>query len=142
VNASAELRVFFYGSFMNTKVLEEKGVAPRATAAARLNDWALVFQPMANVIPASGEEVYGMVTTVDRESLENAYRGDPLETYEPRDVEVERLDGVTEAVCCYSAPRANETKPSAGYLELLIEAAREHALPDFWMERLSRVDHV
>ena len=136
MTGSSEIRVFFYGSFMSTKVLRLKGLVPRRTVAARLSGWALVFQPMANVVPAPADEVYGMITTLDRVTLAHAYVGDPLETYAPRIVDVHSLEGAAEAVACYVAPPGQPTTPAGDYLAVLVEAAQDHGLPPSWIERL------
>ena len=138
MTGGSDVRVFFYGSFMNTKVLRKRGVEPRDATPALLPGWALVFQPMANVVPAPRDEVRGVVTTVDRDALTRAYRGDALQTYSSVVVDVELSDRTLESVECYVAPPSEPAPPSTEYLKLLTDAAIEHGLPTAWTKRLER----
>ena len=113
---------------------------------ARLNDFELVWNyrskarkgGAANVRPAKGGVVWGVVLEVDVSTLEiidtkEGHPGRYSRGEEPLDVEVVR-DGrmvqawvyqVTEAFLC-----DERVPPQKDYLEIILKAAREHGFPD------------
>ena len=132
---------FGYGSNMHRGTFSERRrMQPLATRVARLDDYRLCFnipigpgeRGVANVEPASGSRVWGVLYLVTPEEFDRldqteavhrgVYRRTPVEVIAERE---ERLPAVTYC----SALTVNGRKPSARYMRLLLEGAREHRLP-------------
>src|SRR5213595_644554 len=67
------VRVFFYGTFMNPKVLAEYGIAAGAVLPARVMNFELCIRPRVNLVPCNGASVYGAVISVTPDDLETIY---------------------------------------------------------------------
>jgi len=58
-----KVAVFFYGSYMNQRVLAEVGLAPESWEQASLAGFDIRIAPRANLIAAPGQTVYGVLAT-------------------------------------------------------------------------------
>ncbi len=132
---------FGYGSNMNRGIFcERRGMAPRAVRWGWLEDHRLCFdlpvgpgeRAVANVRPEAGARTCGVLWLLDPEELarldltEGVHRG----YYRRVPVEIvvdggERLPAFTYQ----SSPGVSGRKPSARYLGLMVEGARQHGLP-------------
>src|SRR5205807_6372084 len=67
------VRVFFYGTFMNPKVLAEYGIAAGEVLPARVMNFELCIRPRVNLLPCNGASVYGAVISVTHDDLTKIY---------------------------------------------------------------------
>ena len=83
---------FFYGSFMNSKVLAEADVHPAQPQMARLDGWELRIAPRATLIPAPDSCVYGILAQLTHPEIDKLYAKDwfGFGTYLPEAVMVTR----------------------------------------------------
>lgn len=143
---------FAYGSNMCSAQLSRRVPNVRATGRARLPDYRLVLSKRgadgsakANVEPQPGGVVWGVVYTIEISALPllDRFEGG----YQRRElcVHTDAQAGLLAHV--YVAERlAGDGVPFDWYKRLLIEGAREHALPDGYVDGLialperSRVD--
>jgi gamma-glutamylcyclotransferase len=148
---------FAYGSNMQRATFAgRRGICPVSAAAARVTGWELVLdkpplvpmrQSFANVVPAPGAVVYGVLYELTAEDYAHVELTEAVPLGNYRSVEVE--------ACALAAPgtirlartltsdrRAADLAPSTRYLGLMIEGAREHALPAEWIERLRAIRAV
>jgi AIG2-like family len=65
--------VFFYGSYINFKVLAEVNINERPHKVAWLNGYELVISPLANIIKEHSSVVFGIVTKLTHSELERLY---------------------------------------------------------------------
>jgi gamma-glutamylcyclotransferase len=141
---------FAYGSNMNSVQMAERCPGAVSLGVARLDGFALAFDRwshrrsgyVADVLPSPGATVWGVLWRVTREHLLSldryegvaggAYRREAvhvsLATEPPREVEA-----VVYRVCQPDAPGP----PSAPYLNLMLEGAREHVLPPAYIANLA-----
>ena len=54
--------VFFYGSYINFKVLKDIGFEPYVYEVARLDGFDIEIKPIVNLFPSNKACVYGIVT--------------------------------------------------------------------------------
>lgn len=126
-------------------------IEPRTSEAAVLRDHALRFvrrgipllEPaFASVEREPGAEVHGVLHRLTPSAMEHLDRIEGR-GYDRIAVQVETRDGARVEATAY---RAREPvpglKPSRRYVELLIRGAREHELPERWIEELARVETV
>ena len=65
--------VFFYGSFMDPKILRRHGAHPTNVRTARLHDWAIQFTALATIFRKRGSAVWGVLAKATPQELERIY---------------------------------------------------------------------
>jgi gamma-glutamylcyclotransferase len=139
---------FGYGSNMNRAIFEERRrMQPLETRLGWLDDYRLRFnipigsgeRAVANLEPEPGARTYGVLYLLTCEDCDRLDRTEGVHfgIYRRTAIEVvadggERLHAFTY---CSSTTREGR-KPSARYLELLVEGARAHCLPDEYVRFL------
>jgi cation transport regulator ChaC len=141
---------FAYGSNMSPAIfVERRGIRPLAARRGWLDGYRLSFdlpigpgeRGCANIAPATGERVAGVVYRIGHQAAEHLDRteGVPAGVYRRIAVEVCVDEGGPVAAFTYRSARGRPgRKPSARYLGLLLAGARAHGLPaDYvaWLER-------
>jgi hypothetical protein len=140
------VQYFAFGANMARRVLvDRRGIVPLASCAARLDGYALRFalrglplvEPaFASIVEAPGDSMFGVLHTLRAADLA---RLDTIEgPYDRVDVEVSTASGVARATAYRARKLSAEREPSKRYLQLLIEGAREHDLPEPWIAELAR----
>ena len=71
--SSPEVRVFFYGSFINRDVLGEVGLVPGEVEVARLHGFDIRIEPLANIVREERGLVYGIVCLANHADLGRLY---------------------------------------------------------------------
>ena len=133
---AAKVRVFFYGSFINKRVLAEVGLVPQQVEVASLRGFDIRIGPLANVVRAEHQTVYGIVCEATHAELERLYAQDWVGTYLPEAVLVETTAGLSVPALCYVAPEAPYAPATADYLDRIIAPARELGFPSWYLDRL------
>ncbi len=139
---------FAYGGNMNPKVLSERrGIHPLESVAGVLEGYRLAFnargfpwiEPVfANVEPAEGENVHGVLHRLTREqfSLLDRYEARGL-VYRHVELDVKAYDGRIIRAHIYRAIMASREKaPSCRYLDILREGARQSRLDTDYVRML------
>jgi cation transport regulator ChaC len=138
---------FAYGSNLWMDQMIERtgaiGSAEHRPRIARLAGYRLVFQHWENGEPAfanilsPGDGLFGVVyrcSPADLEKLDRYESG-----YERQPIVVSDQNGEVLPAIAYvvkPAPVANAGKPSAEYLERIITGAKQHGLPEQYVENI------
>jgi gamma-glutamylcyclotransferase len=99
----------------------------------------------ANICPANGKEVWGVLYKVTRRELLrlDSTEGVPGRGYRPTWLNAEDADGKpVTAVAYVAAGKEHDGTPSLRYISLLRDGARRHGLPEHWVQFLDSVKHV
>jgi len=131
-----QVRVFFYGSFINRHVLARAGYHPDKVEVARLDGHDISLRPLATLIRSDERCVYGVLTHATHAQLEKLYGEDWVRAYLPEPVVVTTRDGALHTALCYIAHGRTGEAPFGGYLDHIIEPARQLAFPAWYIERL------
>lgn len=130
---------FFYGSYLNLKVLAEVDLVPSQWEKAKLNGFEITIAPRANLAESSDQCVYGINALATHSELERLYAHahDVLgEIYLPRAVLTETLSGTFRPALCYIC-NAMETRPAeTDYCERIAAPCREYGFPDWYIQRI------
>jgi len=125
--------VFLYGSYMNLEVLREVGVKEPSHEAARLPGYCLEIAPLANLVADAGSQAYGIITKLTHEEIDRLYGRQACGLsgggYKPEAVLAFTIDNSLIPALCYRAPAMQPAAPEQGYVDLIVEAAREHGFP-------------
>ena len=78
--------VFFYGLFMDERVLRERGLQPRASRKAVVYGRKLKIGRRAMLIAEPSSKAFGMVHTLTEREIQSLYAEPGLEMYRPETV--------------------------------------------------------
>jgi hypothetical protein len=129
------VRIFFYGTFMDSKVLAAHGINSPEVVPARLNGYELSIRPRVNLSRVDRSCVYGSIASATHNEIGILY--DHLEKvfglrYLPEAVLAEALDGTLRPVLCYIAPQMDDHVPEPDFIKQLAECVRGLGLPEWY----------
>ena len=141
---------FAYGSNMASSQMADRCPGAISLGAARLPGYRLAFDAWSNrrgglvadVLPAPGSEVWGVLWQVTEEHAEalDRYEGVARGQYRRENVRVESPNGERlEAFAYVICNPAEEGPTTDAYRALLLEGAREHDLPFAWVKAIEDV---
>jgi hypothetical protein len=147
---------FAYGSDLNPAQMAAHCPGYRSLGVARLADYRLCFPrvsrawngAIAGIAPSHGAAVFGALYDVpaDEVPVMHYHKGyDPAGEAEANEhqfgeVSVRRAGGETVAAWTYAAvPDGSTARPSAAYLNAMLDGARYHGLPRAYIVVLERI---
>ena len=145
------IATFFYGSFMDWRVLRSLKILVHGSMPAMLPGFRIELRPRVNLRVSDRDVVYGAVMHLTRAELARLYdlspreliaRGVPVPdgpepaTYQPEPVMVKLRDGSWRTALCYVAEAQTPGTPSSEYVESVIAAARALDLPQWYVDHL------
>ena len=152
---------FAYGSNMRSARLAQRIGRARAIGAVHVSGWSLRFDKpgrdgtgKANLVEAPGVQAWGVAYAVPQGAWPRLDRFEP--GYRREQFRLVASDGRTLDALAYlypSSPPAREALPSSAdglstlspspeYLAHLLDGAREHGLPDHWLETIRSAARV
>jgi hypothetical protein len=147
-DAASRTRLYYFafGANMSSRVLgERRGVTAYSSEPATLLDHRLVFDHLgipflepafASVVAAAGSVVHGVLYALDARGFAKLDRVEGP-GYRLRSLMVEGAErGPVEARVYQTRQPRGSRRPSTRYLRLLCDGAREHGLPDSYIEAL------
>jgi cation transport regulator ChaC len=144
----APIWYFGYGSNMcRATFLGRRGMRPLETRTGRLDGYRLCFdlpvgpgeRGVANVVADTGAHTWGVLYLLEPGELDRLDRTEGVHRgfYERLPISVICTGDTCVAAVTYRSPHGRAgRKPSARYLGLLLDGAREQALPDTWVDLL------
>jgi hypothetical protein len=124
------LDVFFYGLFMDQRVLEGKGIQPTAAQVAAVPGFKLRIGTRAALVPAEGEKVYGVLMKLSHADLAALYSEPSVQAYRPEPVLAIAVEGARVAALCYNLPEPpGPDEHNAEYAAKLRALAQRIGLP-------------
>ncbi len=150
-----EVWYFAFGANMNDSVfLGRRKMRPLEWRVGQLPDYQLRFNlhgrprglsAPANIAPAPGEEVWGVLYRMTRRDMVwlHSTEGVPDWRYYPVWLDVKDREGNTLRAFSLIADGLPEVgNPSLRYITLIREGAIQHDLPGPWIEKLNAVRHA
>lgn len=135
-----KVHTFFYGSYINKKVLGEVNIFPEKTEVAKLPGFDIIIKPYANLIKSAKDSVYGILTQLTHDELKRLYsHAEEVfhELYQPEAVVVQTQDDKWMPALCYICHNMEEKKADKDYVERIIQPAKEYNFPDWYIEKLA-----
>ena len=136
---------FAYGSNMASSQLAAWGTEHRAVGPAELPDHRLAFlrrsirwqSGAADIVRAPGESVWGVLWELPFGLDELDVKEAAGDAYRRRAVTL-RLDGATVPAVAYEVIEKEpvEVPPTREYLDTMLAGAKEHGLPETWLQRI------
>jgi hypothetical protein len=103
--ATRRVDVFFYGLFMDHRLLEGKGIQPGDIRVAAVSGFQLRVGARATLVPAPAAEVYGVLMRLSHADLDRLYSEPSVQAYRPEPVLAVDRNGATVAALCYNLPQ-------------------------------------
>ena len=141
---------FAYGSNMASSQMADRCPGAVYLGVARLPGYRLAFDAWSNrrgglvadVLPAPGLDVWGVVWEVTEEHAESLdrYEGVARGQYRRQDMRLQSTAGEAVEAFAYVICDPGEEGPTTdGYQAILLEGAREHGLPPYWVKAIEAV---
>ncbi|MGL1935663.1 MAG: gamma-glutamylcyclotransferase [Fibrobacterales bacterium] len=130
-NSESQLyTVFFYGLYMDPKILQSKGVEIRNAQKVRVEKYQLRIGAMATLLHEPSAITYGITYDVTNEELFSLYEGSGIDAYvrEPLMVVDEANELVSAITCILSSP-PEVTENNVEYYEKLVTVTQEYGIP-------------
>jgi gamma-glutamylcyclotransferase (GGCT)/AIG2-like uncharacterized protein YtfP len=132
---------FAYGSNMSRALMRVRCPGAAALGIATLSGWRFVINPegFGSVAPQPGARVHGVLWRLTARDLAavNAYESVDSALYLRRQLPV-RCGERQAAALVYIARRQGEGVPRPGYMDVVVEAARDWNLPEAYIRSLMR----
>jgi hypothetical protein len=134
-----KVTAFFYGSYMSLDVLKEVDLVPDRVEVARLQGFDIRIRPLANLVRSDEHSVYGILAAATHRELDRLYAHarDVLGgVYLPHPVVAQTLDGKLIPALCYIATTMESGSASNEYIDRILNPAKEHGFPVWYIKRL------
>jgi len=135
---------FAYGSNMHRTLMRRHapGAQPLGAATLKGHRFIITADGYASVAPAAGQDVHGLlwqITPRDRAKLD-AWESVETGLYRAETLPVRRADSPAQHVLAlvYIARERPPGRPRAGYMEIVVEAARALDLPAAYIAALEQ----
>ncbi|MDW3191381.1 MAG: gamma-glutamylcyclotransferase [Cytophagales bacterium] len=130
------MEVFFYGLFMDTAILWERGIEPLHPRKAYLKDYTLKIGERASLIHSKGDSCYGMLMVCDKYSLQKLYSEPSVAEYVPEEVNVYTDQGESISALCYNLPPELIKGTNTTYAASLLQLAKQLEFPAIYLENI------
>ena len=134
-------RIFFYGLYMDSGLLQSMGLRPRVVGAARLDDYQLRICRRATLVPARGKSSYGFLHELEPGEAEALYSRPEVRGYVPQAVKVTLLANaaVHDADCYVLESEETDAAPDADYATRLAALVARLGLPPHYARQIERL---
>ena len=130
------IAAFFYGSFIRPEIMALGDFRPTTIQVAKLNGFDIAFDPHANVFRSAQHSICGILVYPTHEQLRRLYSRDGVGVFLPEAVLVETESNNFLPAMCYMPPIRGNEPPDLEYIQNLIDAARVHGFPEWYVRRL------
>jgi hypothetical protein len=135
-NSLKTIAAFFYGSFIRPEIMALGDFQPTNIQVAKLCGFDIAFDPHANVFRSAQHSICGILVYPTHAQLNKLYSRDGVGVFLPEAVLVEIEGNSILPAMCYMPPTRGTEPPDVTYIQLLIEAAKFHKFPAWYVSRL------
>jgi len=97
-----KIDVFFYGLFMDERLLLEKGILDTNLHLASVPGFKLHIGKRATLVPAQSGKVFGLIGSLSHAELEELYSEPSVQAYRPEPVLAYLTNGEPLAALCFN----------------------------------------
>jgi cation transport regulator ChaC len=132
--------VFFYGSYINPKVLAEVDIVPELVELATLPGFQLTIRPLANLVPSDRHIAYGILTKATHSELNRLYKEHAERVlggvYLPQAVLCSSPSGHLRPALTYISHDMAPGPAQPEYVDRILEPARGYGFPGWYLEQI------
>ena len=130
------VRVFFYGLFMDEKILATKGIKPAEVKLGFVDGFRLRIGERATLVRSHDSRAYGAMMEISPGEAAGLYAEESVSDYLPEPVIVNLVDGTQAQATCYNLPANKVAGASRQYAESLLTVATRLGFPDSYLEEI------
>jgi hypothetical protein len=123
-------------SFIRPEIMALGDFRPGTIEVAKLNGYDITFDPHANIFRSDQHAVCGVLVYPTHDELHQLYSRDGVGVFLPEAVIVETTNARLLPELCYQPPSRGTEPPDRNYVERIIEAARQHQFPAWYVNRI------
>ena len=131
-----EVKVFFYGLFMDEDLLAAKGVTAGNAVVGFVDGYRLRIAERATLQRRAGARAYGVMMDVSAAALDSLYAEASVTDYVPETVTVELPHGVRTRARCYNLPEDKIAGANKQYAEALLKLATRLGFPEAYLGQI------
>lgn len=133
-------RVFFYGLYMDSRLLEDTGLHPESFGIAKLCNYRIHIGDRATLIPDTGSTTYGVLMKLPGDEASQLYARPEVAGYEAEQVDVTLLnDESKQSAVSYILPEeALGADPNTEYAKRLAMLVTELGLPSAYAREIAQ----
>lgn len=131
--------VFFYGTFMSSKILRKNGIKCKKTFPAKVSGYSLTIRPRVNLLSRENSYCYGGLAFVMHSELDGLYKKVHKlfgQRYYPYPVMAELEDGLYRQALCFIADPFDSGDPQEQYINEMVECAKEMDAPKSYIKHI------
>ncbi len=128
------MRVFFYGLFMDERLLATKGIKPSEVSLGFVDGYGLRIGERATLVRRPDGRAYGALMNIAPGEATELYAEASVADYVPERVVVELLDGTRVEAICYNLPSDKVTGTNRDSAESLLDVATRLGFPDAYLD--------
>lgn len=136
------MKVFFYGLFMDERLLAAKGIKPSEVKSGFVNGYALRIGERATLVRHPGSRAYGAMMDISSHEATTLYADESVADYLPETVTVELMDGARVEATCYNLPGDKVTGTNKDYAQALLDVATGLNFPDSYLDQIRQAQAV
>ena len=99
---------FFYGLYMDPKLLASLGFKPISVEKAEANSYALDLFGSAKIVPSENSVMRGNIIKLSEKDLKEMYSFESTKSYSPEMIQVKDSNGIYKLVNCYNLPESTD----------------------------------
>jgi hypothetical protein len=130
------VRIFFYGLFMDERLLATKGIKPTEVDPGFVDGFGLRIGERATLVRRPKSRAYGVVMNIAPSEVTELYAQDGVADYLPEPVIVELMDGTKLEATCYNLPSEKVAGANKEYAQGLLEIATRLGFPDPYLDQI------
>ena len=130
------MRVFFYGLFMDERLLATRGIEPSEVNLGFVDGYGLRIGERATLVRHPERRAYGAMMDITPGEATELYTQESVADYLPEPVIVELMDGTRVEATCYTLPNDKVTGVNREYAESLLQVATRLDFPDAYLEQI------
>jgi len=129
-------KIFFYGLFMDTKILASKGIRPTIARPVTIDGYGLTIGARASLVKEEGGCTHGILMSITPDEETQLYASEGVEDYRAITIPAAYDDGSSEDVVSYVLPPDKVSGTNAEYAKALLLLAKELKFPKAYLERI------
>ena len=130
--------VFFYGLFMDSELLKQKGFNPSTSVLASVEGYGLRIGERASLVESENERTYGLIISLDSDELKALYGEESVLDYVPEILTATTSNNEKIEVTAYNLPPEKLKGRNKDYARSLAILAKKIGLPSEYIEQIER----
>jgi len=134
------VEAFFYGFYMDPKLIESLGFEPVSVEKAVVSSYALDLFGSAKIVPRKNSVVWGNIIKLSTSDLKAMYSFESTKHYSPEIVQAKDIQGNSKYANCYNLPESGNEPFNFEYHQKLLTLLKELDFPAEYIVSLQSIN--